>query len=77
MFFVASTANYKFCGAEVLPSFSCHDVMKAPDMEGNIERLRKHLAAIIDKDGYPSDEVDRWISPHTGNDWYVVQNGHS
>ena len=48
--FVANTANYKFFGAEILPSFSCHDVMKAPDVEGDIERLRKHLAAVIDKD---------------------------
>lgn len=42
--FASNTANYKFCGAEVLPSFSCHDVMKAPDVEGDIEGLRKHLA---------------------------------
>lgn len=41
--FVANTANYKFCGAEILPSFSCHDVMKAPDIEGDIVRLRAHL----------------------------------
>jgi modulator of drug activity B len=44
--FAANTANYKFCGAEILPSFSCHDVMKAPDVEGDIARLREHLAVI-------------------------------
>lgn len=44
---VANTANYKFCGAEILPSFSCHDVMKAPDVEADIARLRKHLATIV------------------------------
>jgi modulator of drug activity B len=44
--FVANTANYKFCGAEILPSFSCHDVVKAPDVEGDIARLRKHLAIV-------------------------------
>lgn len=44
--FVANTANYKFCGAEILPSFSCHDVMKAPDIEGDIARLREHLTEI-------------------------------
>lgn len=44
--FVANTANYKFCGAEILPSFSCHDVMKAPEIEGDIARLREHLAKI-------------------------------
>lgn len=42
--FAAHTANYKFCGMEVLPSFSCHDIFKAPDVQGDIDRLRRHLA---------------------------------
>lgn len=41
--FVANTANYKFCGMEILPAFSCHDVVKQPDVEGDIVRLRAHL----------------------------------
>jgi len=41
--FIGNTANYKFCGAEILPSFSCYDVMKAPDVENDIERLKQHL----------------------------------
>jgi modulator of drug activity B len=45
--FVSNTANYKFCGAEVLPSFSGHDVMKQADIEGDILRLREHLATVI------------------------------
>lgn len=45
--FISNTANYKFCGADVLPSFSCHDVMKEPDMEGDLQRLRKHLASVL------------------------------
>lgn len=45
--FACNTANYKFCGVEILPSFSCHDVMKAPDVDGDIARLRQHLAAIL------------------------------
>lgn len=45
--FVANTANYKFCGAEVLESFSCHDVLKAPAIESDIARLREHLARIF------------------------------
>lgn len=45
--FVLNTANYKFCGMEILPSFSCHDVMKAPDVQGDIERLRTHLAHLV------------------------------
>ena len=44
--FVANTANYKFCGAQILPSFSCHDVVKQPDIEGDIARLRRHLATL-------------------------------
>jgi modulator of drug activity B len=45
--FAANTANYKFCGMEVLPSFSCHDIFKAPDVQGDIERLRRHLAELM------------------------------
>lgn len=45
--FVSNTANYKFCGVEILPSFSCHDVMKQPDVEGDVARLRVHLARVI------------------------------
>lgn len=45
--FASNTANYKFCGMEVLPSFSCHDIFKAHDLEGDIERLRQHLASLI------------------------------
>lgn len=45
--FILNTANYKFCGMEILPSFSCHDVMKAPDIEGDMVRLRKHLTEIL------------------------------
>lgn len=44
--FVLNTANYKFCGMEVLPSFSCHDVFKAPDIANDLERLRQQLARI-------------------------------
>lgn len=49
--FVSSTASYKFCGVEVLPSFSCYDVVKQADIEGDIARLREHLAIIV---GYES-----------------------
>lgn len=42
--FVNNTANYKFCGADILPSFSAFDVMKAPDAVGDMARLREHLA---------------------------------
>lgn len=45
--FASNTANYKFCGMDILPSFSCHDVVKAPDVQGDIERLRLHLGRLI------------------------------
>ncbi len=35
---------YQFLGMEPLPSFSCHDVLKNPDIEGDFERLNAHLA---------------------------------
>jgi modulator of drug activity B len=47
--FVTNTANYKFCGVEILPAFSCHDVMKQADVDGDIARLRKHLAMVVTK----------------------------
>ncbi|MES2025782.1 MAG: NAD(P)H-dependent oxidoreductase [Pseudomonadota bacterium] len=49
--FISNTANYKFCGAEILPSFSSHDVMKAPNIDNDIRRLREHLATVV---GYES-----------------------
>lgn len=45
--FVSNTANYRFCGAEVLPSFSCYDVMKQPNIESDIARLCEHLAKVV------------------------------
>ncbi len=42
--FILNTANYKFCGMEILPSFSSHDVLKAPTIENDMARLRRHLA---------------------------------
>ncbi|MFZ6681722.1 NAD(P)H-dependent oxidoreductase [Undibacterium sp. Tian12W] len=45
--FIANTANYKFCGVDVLPAFSCHDVVKQPDIDNDMARLRAHLANVI------------------------------
>jgi len=44
--FIAQTTAYKFCGVEILPSFSCYDVMKNPDVKSDIKRLKQHLASI-------------------------------
>ena len=45
--FVGNTANYKFCGLEILPSFSCFNVMKDADVIGDIKRLKEHLANVF------------------------------
>lgn len=46
--FVGNTANYKFCGVEILPSFSCFDVVKNPNVDDDITRLREYLQNVID-----------------------------
>ena len=45
--FISNTAAYKFCGAEILPSFSCYDVMKEPEVENDIERVKQHLSNVF------------------------------
>jgi len=35
---------YEFCGVTALPSFSCLDVIKKPDIERDTERLKQHLS---------------------------------
>ena len=45
--FANNTANYKFCGVDILPSFSCYNVVKEPQFENDVERLRKHLATVL------------------------------
>lgn len=44
--FVSNTANYKFCGADILPSFSCFNVVKKANVARDLNRLREHLAVI-------------------------------
>ena len=38
---------YEFCGVEALPSFSCFDVIKAPDVENDKRRLRTHIRKLM------------------------------
>ena len=45
--FVGNTANYRFCGVDILPAFSCHNVVKQADVDGDIARLRAHLTRVI------------------------------
>lgn len=42
--FAANTANYKFCGAQVLPVFASYDVISAPKVEQDMQRLKDRLS---------------------------------
>ncbi|EKN6378139.1 NAD(P)H-dependent oxidoreductase [Yersinia enterocolitica] len=45
--FIYNTVNYKFCGVVPVPSFSCFNVMKAPEISKDIERLKGHLVSVF------------------------------
>jgi len=45
--FFSVNLGYKFCGMEVLPGFSCHDVLKNPKFDQYIEDYKKHLDALL------------------------------
>lgn len=45
--FINNTASYKFCGVTILPAFSCFNVLKQPDVAGDIARLHQHLDKFI------------------------------
>lgn len=45
--FAWNTANYRFCGADILPSFSCYNVVKNATVDADVERLKKHLSSIV------------------------------
>lgn len=45
--FTWNTANYKFCGVDILPSFSCFNVVKDPDIDNDIGRLKERLNKVL------------------------------
>ncbi len=45
--FTGNTAAYKFCGAKIAPCFNCYDVMKNPQVEEDMKRMKKHLDDLI------------------------------
>ena len=45
--FLPMHLNFKFFGMEPLPTVSCHDVMKNPEVEKDFERLEAHLNAVF------------------------------
>ena len=48
--FIAITSVYKFCGVEILSSFSCHDVLKNADVENDTKRLKQHLSSVLGRE---------------------------
>ena len=45
--FIFNTANYRFCGVDILPSFSFHDVLKQGVTDQDMQGLLSHLDAHI------------------------------
>lgn len=48
---------YKFCGTEVLPTFSCFDVMKTPDIDSDVLRLKEHLRRYLERVALKESEL--------------------
>jgi modulator of drug activity B len=45
--FVSNTANYRFCGMEILPAFSSFNVLKDPQIERDLARIKTHLKNVL------------------------------
>jgi NADPH dehydrogenase (quinone) len=45
--FFANMTSYVYCGAEALPSFSCFDVHKNPQVEVDIQRMKSCLNKLL------------------------------
>lgn len=45
--FISNSANYKFCGVDVLPTFSFFNVMKDPKIDSDINELKHILSHIF------------------------------
>lgn len=44
--FWSTTSVYKFCGIEILPTFGSFDVISAPQIQSDIERLKQRLSSL-------------------------------
>ena len=44
---IAITANYRFCGAEVVADYNCFDIFKAGDVKGDLEKYPLHLKTVF------------------------------
>jgi len=47
--FIGYTTAYKFCGVEIMPSFSCQNVVKEPSFEEDANRYRQILTNILSR----------------------------
>lgn len=46
-FFQHITANYKFCGVEVVQGYNCYDIFKKGDIIADLENYPKHLSNVF------------------------------
>jgi modulator of drug activity B len=44
--FSPNTSVYKFCGVEILPTFASFDVIKAPQVSRDMNRLKQRLVIL-------------------------------
>lgn len=45
---IAITANYRFCGAEVVPDYNCFDIFKDGNVKSDLEKYPLHLKVAFD-----------------------------
>lgn len=48
---------HQFLGMQALPTFLCADVMKQPNIEGDVARYREHLARVLVQSHNPSTDM--------------------
>lgn len=48
---------HQFLGMQALPTFLCADVMKQPNIEGDVARYREHLARVFVQSHNPSTDM--------------------
>jgi len=45
--FLNITSNYRFCGVDILPGYSCFDIFKNSDIANALENYPKHLEKLL------------------------------
>lgn len=49
--------THQFLSMQALPTFLCADVMKQPNIEGDVARYREHLARVLVQSHNPSADM--------------------